>query len=141
MIGSTIARLAAAAGARVVLTRWRPSMEATLIWRSRRQLIYGDIRDGSGQRTVGGMRSYLISRPRSLCDSNIDFLDLDELPGASDGAEARRRLCERLIFRFRGSSIEIERNPSMKHEFNCLSIYGVHKLNGEKYYHLSSGAR
>jgi nucleoside-diphosphate-sugar epimerase len=76
----------------------------------------------------------------SYVDSNIEpLLDLDiNCKGHLQMLEACRLENPRARLLFASSRFvygRIEYNPvDEKHPFNCLSIYGIHKLAGEKYY-------
>jgi nucleoside-diphosphate-sugar epimerase len=76
----------------------------------------------------------------SYVDSNTDpLLDLDiNCKGHLQVLEACRRENPQAKLLFASSRFvygRIEYNPvDENHPFNCLSIYGIHKLTGEKYY-------
>jgi UDP-glucose 4-epimerase len=76
----------------------------------------------------------------SYVDSNTEpLLDLDiNCKGHIQTLEACRRENPRARLLFASSRFvygRIEYNPvDEQHPFNCLSIYGIHKLAGEKYY-------
>jgi nucleoside-diphosphate-sugar epimerase len=77
----------------------------------------------------------------SYVDSNTDpLLDLDiNCKGHIQVLEACRHVNTKARLIFASSRFvygKIEYNPVDEgHPFNCLSIYGIHKLAGEKYYH------
>jgi UDP-glucose 4-epimerase len=147
MIGSTIAHLAVAQGARVsILDAMLPmyggnrfNLQGIL---DQVQFIQGDIRDFELMRRVVPGYDYIFSLAGqvSYVDSNTDpLLDLDiNCKGHLQVLEACRRenLQARLLFassRFVYGRVEY--NPvDENHPFNCLSVYGIHKLAGEKYY-------
>jgi nucleoside-diphosphate-sugar epimerase len=76
----------------------------------------------------------------SYVDSNTDpFLDLDiNCKGHLQMLEACRQVGAKARLVFASSRFvygRIDYNPvDENHPFNCLSIYGIHKLAGEKYY-------
>jgi UDP-glucose 4-epimerase len=147
MIGSTIAHLAVTQGAQVSI------LDAMLpLYGGNRfnlrgiadeiQFIQGDIRDLELMRQVVPGYDYIFSLAGqvSYVDSNTDpLLDLDiNCKGHLQVLEACRRENPRAKLLFASSRFvygRIEYNPvDEKHPFNCLSIYGIHKLAGEKYY-------
>jgi len=110
--------------------------------RDRIEFLAGDIRDlALLQKAVAGA-DYIFSLAAqvSYVDSNIEpLLDLDinchgHLNLLNACVEHNREA--RIVFtssRFVYGTIEY--NPvDENHPFNCLSIYGIHKLAGEKYY-------
>ena len=147
MIGSTIAHLAMAQGAQVsVLDAMMPlyggnrfNLQGIL---DEIQFIEGDIRDLDLMRRVVPGYDYIFSLAGqvSYVDSNTDpLLDLDiNCKGHIQVLEACRRENPQAKLLFASSRFvygRIEYNPvDEKHPFNCLSIYGIHKLAGEKYY-------
>ena len=147
MIGSTIAHLAMAQGAQVsVLDAMMPlyggnrfNLQGIL---DKIQFIEGDIRDLDLMRRVVPGYDYIFSLAGqvSYVDSNTDpLLDLDiNCKGHIQVLEACRRENPQAKLLFASSRFvygRIEYNPvDEKHPFNCLSIYGIHKLAGEKYY-------
>jgi UDP-glucose 4-epimerase len=147
MIGSTIAHLAMARGAQVsVLDAMMPlyggnrfNLQGIL---DKIQFIEGDIRDLDLMRRVVPGYDYIFSLAGqvSYVDSNTDpLLDLDiNCKGHIQVLEACRRENPQAKLLFASSRFvygRIEYNPvDEKHPFNCLSIYGIHKLAGEKYY-------
>jgi UDP-glucose 4-epimerase len=147
MIGSTIAHLAVAQGAQVSI------LDAMLpLYGGNRfnlqgifdevQFIEGDIRDLDLMRRVVPGYDYIFSLAGqvSYVDSNTDpLLDLDiNCKGHIQMLEACRRENRQAKLLFASSRFvygRIEYNPvDENHPFNCLSIYGIHKLAGEKYY-------
>ncbi len=147
MIGSTIAHLAVTQGAQVSI------LDAMLpLYGGNRfnlrgiadeiQFIQGDIRDLELMRQVVPGYDYIFSLAGqvSYVDSNTDpLLDLDiNCKGHLQVLEACRRENPGAKLLFASSRFvygRIEYNPvDEKHPFNCLSIYGIHKLAGEKYY-------
>ncbi len=147
MIGSTIAHLAVAHGAQVtVLDAMLPlyggnRFNLERLW-ERITFIEGDIRDLDLLRRAvpGADFIFSLAAQVSYVDSNTEpLLDLDincrgHLNLLNACVKANRRA--KLIFtssRFVYGAIEY--NPvDEAHPFNCLSIYGIHKLAGEKYY-------
>jgi UDP-glucose 4-epimerase len=147
MIGSTIAHLAVARGARVtILDALLPMYGGNLFnlqgIREQVEFIQGDIRDLALMRRVVSGCDYIFSLAGqvSYVDSNTDpLLDLDiNLKGHLQVLEACRRENPQARLLFASSRFvygRIEYNPvDENHPFNCLSIYGIHKLAGEKYY-------
>lgn len=148
MIGSTIARQALEAGAEVtILDNMAPAYGGNLFnldgIMDRVRFVYGDIRElplvseiVRGQDVIFNLAAQV-----SYVDSNIDpFHDLDiNCKGHLTVLEACRLHNPKARLIFSSSRFvygDIEYNPvDEEHPFNCLSIYGVHKLNGEKYYH------
>jgi UDP-glucose 4-epimerase len=147
MIGSTIAHLALAGGARVtILDALLPMYGGNLFnlrgIREQVEFIQGDIRDLALMRQVVPGCDYIFSLAGqvSYVDSNTDpLLDLDiNCKGHLQVLEACRLENPRARLLFASSRFvygRIEYNPvDESHPFNCLSIYGIHKLAGEKYY-------
>lgn len=148
MIGSAIAHLAVEAGAQVtILDTMSPlfganpfNLDGIL---DRVRLIYGDIRELPLMSEVvkGKDIIFNLAAQVSYVDSNVDpFYDLDiNCRGHLTVLEACRRHNPKARMIFPSSRFvygDIEYNPVDEvHPYNCLSIYGVHKLNGEKYYH------
>ncbi len=147
MIGSTIAHLLVQQGARVtVLDAMLPMYGGNLFnlegIRDRLDFVEGDIRDPSLlDGTVAGY-DYIFSLAGqvSYVDSNTDpLLDLDiNCKGHIQVLEACRRFNPKAKLLFASSRFvygRIAYNPvDENHPFNCLSIYGINKLAGEKYY-------
>ena len=104
--------------------------------------IQGDIRDGELMRrlVIGCDYIFSLAGQVSYVDSNADpLLDLDiNCHGHLQLLEACRMVNKRARVFFASSRFvygRIEYNPvNENHPFNCLSIYGIHKLAGEKYY-------
>jgi UDP-glucose 4-epimerase len=147
MIGSTIAHLALARGARVtILDALLPLYGGNLFnlqgIREQVEFIQGDIRDLALMRRVVPGCDYIFSLAGqvSYVDSNTDpLLDLDiNCKGHLQVLEACRQENPQARLLFASSRFvygRIEYNPvDENHPFNCLSIYGIHKLAGEKYY-------
>lgn len=153
MIGSAIAHQAVAAGATVtILDTLAPQYGGNLFnlegIEDRARFVYGDIRElplvselVKDQDVIFNMAAQV-----SYVDSNLDpFFDLDiNCRGHLTVLEACRRHNPKARLVFPSSRFvygSIERNPvDESHPFNCLSVYGVHKLNGEKYYHFYHSA-
>ena len=147
MIGSTIAHLAVAQGAQVcILDAMLPlyggnrfNLQGIL---DAIQFIEGDIRDLNLMRRVVPGYDYIfnLAGQVSYVDSNTEpLLDLDiNCKGHIQALEACRLENPRAKLLFASSRFvygRIEYNPvDENHPFNCLSIYGIHKLAGEKYY-------
>ena len=147
MIGSTIAHLAVAQGARVsILDAMLPmyggnrfNLQGIL---DQVQFIQGDIRDFELMRRLVPGYDYIFSLAGqvSYVDSNTDpLLDLDiNCKGHLQVLEACRQENPQARLLFASSRFvygRVEHNPvDENHPFNCLSIYGIHKLAGEKYY-------
>jgi UDP-glucose 4-epimerase len=147
MIGSTIAHLAVAQGARVtVLDAMLPLYGGNIFnlqgIRDRIEFIQGDIRDFDLLKRAVAGANYIFSLAAqvSYVDSNTDpLLDMDincrghiNLLNACVQANRQAKIVftsSRFVYG------KIEYNPvDENHPFNCLSIYGIHKLAGEKYY-------
>lgn len=146
MIGSAIARQAVAAGAIVtILDTLAPQYGGNLFNLEGLDVsfIYGDIRELALVSEVVKDKDIIFNMAAqvSYVDSNIDpFFDLDiNCRGHLTVLESCRRNNPKARLIFPSSRFvygAIERNPvDETHPYNCLSIYGVHKLNGEKYYH------
>jgi UDP-glucose 4-epimerase len=147
MIGSTIAHLAVAQGAQVtILDAMLPlyggnrfNLQGIL---DEIQFVEGDIRDLNLMRRVVPGYDYIfnLAGQVSYVDSNAEpLLDLDiNCKGHLQVLEACRLENPRARLLFASSRFvygRIEYNPvDENHPFNCLSIYGIHKLAGEKYY-------
>ncbi len=147
MIGSTIAHQTMAHGAKVtILDAMLPmyggnlfNLESIL---SRIDFVQGDFRDADLLRKVVAGQDFIFSMAGqvSYVDSNKDpLLDLDiNCKGHLEVLEAARQTNRRARLFFASSRFvygRIEYNPvDENHPYNCLSIYGIHKLAGEKYY-------
>jgi UDP-glucose 4-epimerase len=147
MIGSTIAHQAVAQGAQVsILDAMLPLYGGNMFNLNgifdRVRFIEGDIRNLDLMRRVVPGYDYIFSLAGqvSYVDSNTEPLtDLDiNCKGHLQVLEACRRENSRARLLFASSRFvygRIEYNPVDEgHPFNCLSIYGIHKLAGEKYY-------
>lgn len=147
MIGSTIAHLAVQSGARVtILDAMLPAYGGHLFNLEGIfpdiKFVQGDIRDGSLVKNLVREADLIFSLAGqvSYVDSNTDpLLDLDiNCKGHIQVLEACRQTQTRARLVFASSRFvygKIEYNPVDEgHPFNCLSIYGIHKLAGEKYY-------
>jgi len=147
MIGSTIAHLAVAHGAQVtILDAMLPLYGGNLFnlkdILDKIELIQGDIRDAELMRRVVAGHDVIFSLAGqvSYVDSNTEpLLDLAiNCTGNLQNLEACRRVNPRARLFFASSRFvyaRIEYNPvDGNHPFNGLSIYGIHKLVGEKYY-------
>jgi len=147
MIGSAIAHLAVEHGAEVtILDAMLPAyggnrfnLQPIL---DKIYFVKGDIRDFDlVQRLVEGA-DYIfdLAAQVSYVDSNINpLLDLDiNCRGHLHLLMACSQLNRQAKIVFTSSRFvygTIEHNPvNESHPFNCLSIYGIHKLAGEKYY-------
>ena len=147
MIGSTLTRLLVQSGAQVtVLDAMLPlyggnPFNLQNIF-DKLSFVQGDIRDPELSKKVvdGADFIFNLAAQVSYVDSNVDpLLDLDincrgHLNVLLACSQVNRRA--KLVFtssRFVYGSIDY--NPVDEgHPFNCLSIYGIHKLAGEKYY-------
>ena len=149
MIGSHIARLAFRQGAGVtVLDAMLPLYGGNLFnlqgLEDAITFIRGDIRDPELMATAvqGKDIIFNLAGQVSYVDSNQDpFLDLEiNCNGHLKVLEACRRHNRKAKLLFASSRFvygAVEYNPvDENHPFNCLSIYGIHKLAGEKYYRL-----
>jgi nucleoside-diphosphate-sugar epimerase len=147
MIGSTVAHLAVQAGAHVtILDAMLPAYGGNLFNLKdifgAIKFIQGDIRDGSLIKGLAREADLIFSLAGqvSYVDSNTDpMLDLDiNCKGHLLVLEACREARTRARLVFASSRFvygKIDYNPVDEgHPFNCLSIYGIHKLAGEKYY-------
>ncbi len=106
------------------------------------KFVQGDIRDGSLVKSLVREADLIFSLAGqvSYVDSNTDpLLDLDiNCKGHLQVLEACREAKSKGRLVFASSRFvygKIDYNPVDEgHPFNCLSIYGIHKLAGEKYY-------
>ena len=147
LIGSTIAHLAVHSGAQVtILDAMLPVYGGNLFNLEgifgAIKFVQGDIRDGSLVKSLVRETDLIFSLAGqvSYVDSNTDpLLDLDiNCKGHLQVLEACREAKSRARLVFASSRFvygKIDYNPVDEgHPFNCLSIYGIHKLAGEKYY-------
>ncbi len=147
MIGSHIAELAAGQGARVtILDAMLPLYGGNPFnlqdIREEIEFIQGDVRDFDLVRKVVQGKDFIFNMAGqvSYVDSNQDpLLDLDiNCNGHLKILEACREHNRGAKLVFASSRFvygAIDYNPvDENHPFNCLSIYGIHKLAGEKYY-------
>lgn len=147
MIGSTLAHLLVAQGAKVIVVdAMLPDYGANLFNLTgildRLTLIRGDIREGHRltEWVEGADFIFSLAAQVSYVDSNLDpLLDLDiNCRGHLNLLMAASRINRRAKIVFTSSRFvygTVEYNPvDEKHPFNCLSVYGIHKLAGEKYY-------
>ncbi len=147
MIGSAIAHILVEQGAEVtIVDAMLPEYGGNLFnihnISDKVAFIKGDIRDEDGlKRWVDGA-DYIfnLAAQVSYVDSNIDpLLDLDiNCRGHLKLLLALRQSNRRAKVVFTSSRFvygSIDYNPvDENHPFNCLSVYGIHKLAGEKYY-------
>jgi UDP-glucose 4-epimerase len=147
MLGSAVARLALEHGADVtVIDAFLPLYGGNRFnlpeEHERLTTIEGDIRDAALMRQVldGADWVFNLAAQVSYVDSNVDpFTDLDiNCRGHLTLLEACRLSGRRPKVVFASSRFvygTVQDNPvNEKHPFNCLSIYGIHKLAGEKYH-------
>ena len=147
MIGSTIAHLAVQNGARVtVLDAMLPFYGGNLFNLNgildHIDFVTGDIRDAAlvGNMVAGRDFIFSLAGQVSYIDSNTDpLLDLDiNCRGhlhLLESCKASKSTAKIIFASSRFVYGKIEYNlVDEKHPFNCLSIYGIHKLAGEKYY-------
>jgi UDP-glucose 4-epimerase len=147
MIGSTIARLLVEQGAEVtVVDAMLPTYGGNRFNLSdimdKIVFVKGDIRnlDRVKQWVDGADYVFSLAAQVSYVDSNHDpLLDLDiNCRGHINLLLALSQINRRAKVVFTSSRFvygTIEYNPVDEgHDFNCLSIYGIHKLAGEKYY-------
>ena len=147
MLGSSLVVRLAGLGAKVrVLDAMLPDYGGNLFnlseVKDRIEWIQGDIRDSACLRqALRGIRMvFNLAAQVSYIDSNVDMekdLDINCL-GQIRLLEACRALpiLPRVVFSSsRFVYGRIERNPVNElHPLNCLSVYGIHKLAGEKYH-------
>ena len=147
MIGSTLSRLLVKSGAEVTildamlpLYGGNPANLQDIF--DKVYFVKGDIRDlETVKRVVDGADFiFNLAAQVSYVDSNLDpLLDLDiNCRGHLNVLLACGQLNRRAKLVFTSSRFvygSIDYNPVDEgHPFNCLSIYGIHKLAGEKYY-------
>lgn len=145
MIGSSVAQLVCRCGADVTI------LDAMLpMYGGNRFNLHGldvkfvqdDIRNAAVLPRLVADKDYIfnLAAQVSYVDSNTDpFLDLDiNCRGHLNLLEACRSTNSRAKVVFSSSRFvygRIEQNPvNENHPFNCRSIYGIHKLAGEKYH-------
>jgi nucleoside-diphosphate-sugar epimerase len=147
MLGSTIARLAVQSGAVVTVVDTKLSLQGDIVFNLRDvwdkiTVMECDIRDQVGIKAAvtGKDLIFNLAAQVSYGDSNIDpFLDLDiNCRGLLNVLEACRNFAPNAKLLFSSTRFvygKIEYSPvDEKHPFNCLSIYGINKLAGEKYH-------
>ena len=147
MIGSTLAILADAAGARVrIVDSMLPLYGGNLFNLSpiaeRIEFINADIRDERTMEKAVQDVNYVfdLAAQVSYVHSNRDpLLDVDiNCRGHLVVLEACRRVAPKAKLMFASSRFvygQTEYNPvNESHPTNCLSVYGIHKLTGEKYF-------
>jgi UDP-glucose 4-epimerase len=147
MIGSTIARLLVEQGAEVtVVDAMLPTYGGNRFnlngIMDKIVFVKGDIRnlDRVKRWVDGADYVFSLAAQVSYVDSNHDpLLDLDiNCRGHINLLLALSQINRRAKVVFTSSRFvygSIEYNPVDEgHDFNCLSIYGIHKLAGEKYY-------
>ena len=153
MIGSAISRLLAKEGAEVtIVDAMLPMYGGNLfnIEAIKDEVIFirGDIRDNDlVRRVVKGVDIIfnLAAQVSYVDSSSHPHLDLDiNCGGHLNILEACRYLNRDAVLVFSSSRFvygSIEYNPvDERHPFNCLSIYGIHKLACEKYHQFYSMA-
>lgn len=147
MLGSTIAHLAYREGASVtVLDALLPLYGGNLFnlkdISDGIEFVQGDIRDREivDQVVKGQDMVFNLAAQVSYVDSNTDpHLDIDiNCRGIVNVLESCRQFAPQARVLFSSSRFvygRIEYSPVDEvHPFNCLSIYGIHKLAGEKYH-------
>lgn len=147
MLGSTIAGLAVRSGALVTVLDVNLSLQKGIVFNLRDvfnkiTVLECDIRDPLGIKTAvtGKDLVFNLAAQVSYGDSNIDpFSDLDiNCRGLLNILEACRHFAPKAKLLFSSTRFvygRIEYSPvDEKHPFNCLSIYGINKLAGEKYH-------
>lgn len=147
MIGSTIAQILVERGAEVtIVDAMLPAYGGNLFnlqsISDKITFIKGDIRDQEGMKKWVDGADYIfnLAAQVSYVDSNLDpLLDLDiNCRGHLNLLLTLSQKNPRAKVVFTSSRFvygSINYNPVDEHHpFNCLSIYGIHKLAGEKYY-------
>lgn len=147
MLGSTIAHLALRFGAEVtVVDALLPLYGGNLAnlpeQEDRFIFIKGDIRDFRLMQEVVRPADYIFNLA-----AQVSYLDSDRDPFTDLAINCRGHLCVLEACRKAGTRPKvlfsssrfvygtIEYNPvDERHPFNCLSVYGIHKLAGEKYH-------
>ncbi len=147
MLGSTLAHRLVALGARVVILDamipdYGGNAYNLAAIRGQIEFVQGDIREAATvQRCLRGVGTvFNCAAQVSYVDSNLDMeKDLEiNCRGQLRILEACRQQAAPPKVVFASSRFvygRIEYNPvDERHPLNCLSIYGVHKLTGEKYH-------
>jgi UDP-glucose 4-epimerase len=147
MIGSTIAHILVEQGAEVTVLDAMLPLYGGNSFNLKNILdkivfVQGDIRDPElVKKSVDGMDYvFNLAAQVSYVDSNLDpMLDLDiNCGGHLNVLLALSQVNRRAKVVFTSSRFvygSIDYNPvDENHPFNCLSVYGIHKLAGEKYY-------
>jgi UDP-glucose 4-epimerase len=147
MLGSTLALMADAAGARIrildaMLPMYGGNQFNLMPIRDRVEFILGDIRDPETVRSAVQDVDYVfdLAAQVSYVHSNQDpLLDVDiNCRGHIVVLEACRRISPKAKLIFTSSRFvygQTEYNPVDEgHPANCRSIYGIHKLTAEKYF-------
>lgn len=147
MIGSTIAGKLVADGASVtVMDAMLPLYGGNLYnleeVRDRLTFVHHDIRDEAALKAIvrGKEVVFNLAAQVSYVRSNKEpLLDIDiNCRGIINVLEACRTEAPRALVLFSSSRFvygNVEYNPvDEKHPFNCRSVYGIHKLAGEKYH-------
>jgi UDP-glucose 4-epimerase len=147
MIGSTIAHILVEQGAEVTVLDAMLPLYGGNSFNLKNILdkivfVQGDIRDPElVKKSVDGMDYvFNLAAQVSYVDSNLDpMLDLDiNCGGHLNVLLALSQFNRRAKVVFTSSRFvygSIDYNPvDENHPFNCLSVYGIHKLAGEKYY-------
>lgn len=147
MIGSTLAKLIAGKGANLtifdaMLPLYGGNMFNLENMKDEIEFVKGDIRDEISLPEILKDKDYIFSLAAqvSYIRSNKEpFLDLDiNCKGILNVLEACRRFAPDANIIFSSSRFvygSVEYNPvDENHPYNCRSIYGIHKLMGEKYH-------
>lgn len=147
MIGSTVAKLTYDKGARLtvydaMLPLYGGNMFNLENIQDKLEFIKGDIRDENKLNDVVKGKDYIfnLAAQVSYVKSNKEpFLDLDiNCKGILNVLEACRRNAPDAKIVFSSSRFvygSVDYNPVDEHHpYNCRSIYGIHKLTGEKYH-------
>ena len=147
MIGSTLANLIYDEGANItifdaMLPLYGGNMFNLDNIKDKINFIKGDIRDGDSLNDVVKNQDYIFNLAAQVSyvkSNNEPFLDMDfNCKGILNVLEACRKFApnSKIVFsssRFVYGSLEYL-PVDEKHPFNCRSIYGIHKLTGEKYH-------
>lgn len=147
MLGSTIANLAVRSGAKVTVLDAKLPLQEGIIFNLREvwdkiTVLECDIRDQEGIKAAVTGKDFIfnLAAQVSYGESNTDpFSDLDiNCRGQLNILEACRHFAPSAKLLFSSSRFvygKIDTCPvDENHPFNCLSIYGIHKLAGEKYH-------